>query len=128
MQTPFEITFRGMARSTFVDAATAAWLDRLRRVFDRIEHCHVWIDLPHRHRRGLPFQVKVVLAVPGTDGVVVHGQNTDVYLALGEAFLAARRQLSHLARARRGAAKRHATAPIRWSAADRAAAGSERAP
>jgi ribosome-associated translation inhibitor RaiA len=108
MQAPLEITFRGMAPSTFVDVAVATWLERLSHVCDRIQHCHVWIDLPHRHRRGLPFQVKLMLAVPGTDGVVVHAESIDVYLAIADAFLTARRQLQDIAQMRRGEVKRHA--------------------
>ena len=97
-----------MAPSTFVDVAVATWLERLSHVCDRIQHCHVWIDLPHRHRRGLPFQVKLMLAVPGTDGVVVHAESIDVYLAIADAFLTARRQLQDIAQMRRGEVKRHA--------------------
>jgi ribosome-associated translation inhibitor RaiA len=108
MQVPLEITFRGMTPSAFVDAAVATWLERLNHVYDRIQHCHVWIDLPHRRRRGLPFQVKLTLAVPGTDGVVVHAESTDVYLAIADAFLAARRQLHDIARVRRREVKQHA--------------------
>jgi ribosome-associated translation inhibitor RaiA len=108
MQVPLEITFRGMAHSTFVDVAVAAWLERLSQVCDRIQRCHVRIDLPHRRRHGLPFEVKLTLAVPGTDSVVVQAENTDVYLAIADAFLAARRRLQELARMRRGEVKRHA--------------------
>lgn len=108
MQIPLEITFRGMAPSPFVDAAVAAWLDRISHACDRLQHCHVRIDLPHRRRRGLPFQVTLTLAVPGHDDVVVHCEQADVYLAIADAFLTARRQLLDLARIRRGEVKRHA--------------------
>jgi len=108
MQVPFEITFRGMEPSTFVEVAVGAWLERVVHVHDRIQHCHAWIDLPHRHRRGLPFQVKLMLAVPGTDGVVVQAESTDVYLAIADAFLAARRRLQDVAQMRRGEVKHHA--------------------
>jgi ribosome-associated translation inhibitor RaiA len=108
MQVPLEITFRGMTHSPFVDVAVATWLERLSHVYDRIQHCHVRVDLPHRRRPGLPFQLKLTLAVPGTDGVVVQAESTDVYLAIADAFLAARRQLQDLVHMRRGEVKRHA--------------------
>jgi ribosome-associated translation inhibitor RaiA len=108
MQVPLDITFRGMAPSTFVDVAVATWLERLSHVYDRIQHCHLWIDLPHRHRPGLPFQVKLMLAVPGTDSVVVHTESTDVYIAIANAFLAARRRMQDIAQMRRGEVKHHA--------------------
>jgi hypothetical protein len=108
MQVPFEITFRGMEPSTFVEVAVATWLERVSHVYDRIQRCHVWIDQPHRHRRGLPFEVKLMVAVPGTEGVVVRAESTDVYLALADAFLGARRRLQDIAQMRRGEVKRHA--------------------
>jgi hypothetical protein len=108
MQASLEITFRGMAPSAFVEAAVATWLERLGHVSERVQHCHVRIDLPHRRRPGLPFQVAMTLAVPGADSVVVHGERDDVYLAIADVFLAARRRLQDLAQIRRGEVKRHA--------------------
>jgi ribosome-associated translation inhibitor RaiA len=97
-----------MTPSTFVEAAVAAWLERLGHVCERIQHCHVWIDLPHRRRRGLPFQVKLTLTVPGRDVLVTHAERSDVYLAIADAFLAARRRLHDAAEIRRGDVKHHA--------------------
>jgi ribosome-associated translation inhibitor RaiA len=108
MQTALEITFRGMTPSPAVEAAVATWVERLEHVYDRIQHCHVWIDLPHHHRRhGTPFQVKIALTVPGAEAVVTHHEDLDVYLALTDAFLAARRQLQDHAQIRRGDVKHH---------------------
>jgi ribosome-associated translation inhibitor RaiA len=97
-----------MTPSAFVEVAAATWLDRLRHVCDRIQHCHVRIEQPHRRRRGLPFRVTLTVTIPGSDSVVVHGERTDVYLAIADAFLAARRQLQDLAQIRRGDVKQHA--------------------
>jgi len=109
MQVPPEITFRGMTPSPSVAAAVATWVERLTHVYDRIQDCHVWIDLPHRHRRrGARFQVKISLAVPAAERVVSHDEDNDVYLALADAFVAARRQLQDHARIRRGDIKHHA--------------------
>jgi hypothetical protein len=108
MQAPLEITFRGMTPSAFVEVAAAAWLERLSHVYDRIQHCHIRIELPHRRRRGLPFRVTLTLAIPGSDSVVVHGERTDVYLATADVFLVARRRLQDLAEIRRGDVKHHA--------------------
>lgn len=108
MQAPLEITFRGMAPSAFVEAAAATWLERLSHVSDRIQHCHVTVDLPHRRRRGLPFHVTLALSIPGSESIVVHGERADVYLAIADTFLTARRRLQDLAQIRRGDVKRHA--------------------
>jgi ribosome-associated translation inhibitor RaiA len=112
MQASLEITFRGMPPSPAASEAVAEWVKRLEHIHDRIQHCHVWIDQPHRHRRrGSPFQVKIALAVPGAEPVVTHHEDSDVYLALADAFLAARRQLHELARIRRGDIKHHTASP-----------------
>jgi len=109
MQAPLEITFRGMEPSTFVEAAIATWVERLGHVYDRIQDCHVWIDLPHRHRRhGAQFRVTIRLAVPEAEPITSHDEHTDIYLALADAFVAARRQLQDHARIRRGDVKHHA--------------------
>lgn len=98
-----------MAPSPTVEAAIATWVERLGHVFDRIQHCQVWIDLPHRHRRrGSQFQVKVSLAIPDAVSIVGHDSHDDVYLAIASAFAAARRQLLDHAQIRRGEIKHHA--------------------
>jgi putative sigma-54 modulation protein len=103
MQIPLELTFHGMAPSAAVEAAVTRWLERLERTYDRIHHCHVWIDRPHRHqRRGAPFQVRIVIGVPGGEITAAHDQgHADVYLAIADAFLRARRQLRDRAAIRR---------------------------
>jgi ribosome-associated translation inhibitor RaiA len=108
MQASLDLKFRGMAPSPSVEAAVSTWMERLGHIHDRIEHCHIWIDVPHHHRRrGADFQVKVALTIPGAD-VVTHDHGDDVYLVLAHAFLAARRQLQDHARIRRGEVKHHA--------------------
>jgi ribosome-associated translation inhibitor RaiA len=110
MAIPVEITFLGMARSPALEAAVARWVKRLEHSYPRILNCHVRISLPHRHRRrGAPFDVKLVLAIPGDELVVTQEQaHSDVYLALADAFIAARRELRDRARIRRGGIKQHA--------------------
>jgi ribosome-associated translation inhibitor RaiA len=110
MQAPLDLTFRGMAPSPFVEAAVSTWMERLGHIHDRIQHCHVWIDVPHHHRRrGAEFQVKIAVAIPGAD-IVSHHTGDDVYRALAGAVLAARRQLQDHARICRGDVKHHAAA------------------
>ncbi|HWU86740.1 MAG TPA: HPF/RaiA family ribosome-associated protein [Kofleriaceae bacterium] len=114
MQTPTNITFRSMDASPAVEQAVADWCDRLEHTYGRIGHCSVVIELPHRrHRHGKTFHVRIELALadrtiavsrdPGHDHA-----HEDVYVALGDAFRAARRQLQDYARIRRGDVKLHA--------------------
>ena len=110
MQNPVEITFRGMEPSESVERFVRAWADKLDHVFERIERCEVVIEAPHRHRHGQPFRVRIALAIPGPDIVVnrdpaADGPHEDVYVALRDAFRAARRQLEDRARVMRGDVK-----------------------
>ena len=87
-------TFRDMPPSPALQAAAERWVARLEQVFDRIVGCHVSIEKPHRHHlHGSPFQVNIVLAVPGAQIAVSNQPNEDAYVALADAFRAARRQL-----------------------------------
>ena len=109
MQVPLEITFRGMSSSPAVEEAVGRWVERLTHAFDRIMNCHVWIELPHRHQRqGAEFSIRIALAVPGREIAVHQDGKDDVYVALADAFLAARRQLQDHARISRGDVKLHA--------------------
>jgi ribosome-associated translation inhibitor RaiA len=92
------ITFLGMTRSAAVEAQVQRWVDRLERSFGRLLRSEVWIEQPHQHnRKGKTFRVRVELAVPGTMLVVSRDTadhaHENVYVALSDAFRAARRQL-----------------------------------
>ena len=114
MRPPLEITFRGMLASEAVEAMVTRWFARLERVFDRVHHCAVTIELPHRSQhQGAMFHVKVELGVPDATIVVSrdHGadpSHEDVYVAIADAFHAARRQLQSYAANRRGDLRGHA--------------------
>lgn len=94
-----EIKFQGLDPSPAVEAFARAWVAKLDRVYDRIGRCDVVIASPHRHHRhGRRYHVRVVLAVPGPDIVADaspadDGSHEDVYVAVRDAFRAARRQL-----------------------------------
>ncbi len=109
-----QITFLGMARSAAVEAQVQRWVKRLEHSFGRLVRCEVWVEQPHRHnRKGNTFRVRIELAVPGTTLVVSRDTGVDhahenVYVALADAFRAARRQLQDHATVRRGEIKLHA--------------------
>src|SRR5262249_34792593 len=88
------MTFRDMPRSPSLQAAAERWVARLEQVSDRIVGCHVAIEKPHHHRlHGTPFQVNLVLGIPGAHIAVTNQLNEDAYVALADAFRAARRKL-----------------------------------
>jgi len=89
------------------------WVGKLETAYQRIERCDVVIDRPHQHHhQGQHTRVRVTLAVPGPDVVVsrdhaLDGSHEDVYVAIRDAFRAARRQLEDHARRVRQEVKTH---------------------
>jgi ribosomal subunit interface protein len=107
MQVPLHITFREMDPSAAVDERVrekAVWLEQF---CDDITACHVVVEERHRHRhQGRLFHVRIDLTVPGKVLVVnrephEHQAHEDVYVAIRDAFDAARRQLEDFVRERR---------------------------
>ena len=90
------------------------WVARLEHAFERIERCAVVIEVPHRHQRqGNVFHVRVEVTVPDRTIAVsrdpgLDHAHEDVYVAIANAFRAARRQLQDHARIQRGDVKIHA--------------------
>jgi hypothetical protein len=114
MPVPVDITFRGMSPSPSVEQAVRRWAGRIENTYGRILRCTVVVEQPHKSQRhGQTFHVRVDLAVPertistGRD----HGRDPgheDVYVAIADAFRAARRQLQDHAQIQRGEVKLHA--------------------
>ena len=114
MQEPLDITFRGMSRSPSVEVAIERWVHRLERTYGRILGCSVVIEQPHRHHhQGNVFHVRVALRVPGHEFAIAceparDERHEDVYVAVADAFRAARRRLHEHARILRGDVKHRA--------------------
>ena len=106
MKIPTEITFKGIEHSDSVEAACQRWAARLEHMYDRITKCNVTISQPHKlHRHGSEFNVSVVLEVPGSEIAATHIRHEDIYVAVADAFRAARRQLADQVDQRRGFVK-----------------------
>ena len=114
MQAPVDITFRGMETSLAAESSVQRWVDRLEHMYGRILSCSVVIEVPHRHQRhGRTFHVRLSLAVPNHDIEVSQdpgdeGAHEDLYVAISDAFRAARRQLQDFSAIQRGDIKLHA--------------------
>lgn len=104
MQIPVDITFKEIGKSEALEARVRDWVEKLERVYDRIVRCEVLIEVPHRHHRnGRQYHVRVRLTVPGGEIVTSHDPgpdeaHEDAYVALRDAFHAARRQLEDYVR------------------------------
>lgn len=110
MQHPTEITFHGIEHSDAVEMAIQRWVARLEQIHARLTKCGVVVSQPHRrHRHGSQFQVSLVLEVPGLTDVisVTHVMHEDIYVAIADAFRAARRQLKARVERRQGFVKTH---------------------
>lgn len=111
MKLPLQIAFRNMDPSDAVEAKIRARAGSLERFAAGITSCRVAVEKQDRHRhQGNLFRVRVDLTVPGRE-LVAGGKrdadpaHADVYVAIRDAFDAARRQLEDYARRRRGDVK-----------------------
>jgi ribosome-associated translation inhibitor RaiA/cold shock CspA family protein len=116
MQIPLEIAFRNMEPSPALEARIRKLAAGLEKFSPQIIHCHVIVESPHRHQhQGRLFDVALRVTVPGGEIVIGRGDEAshaheDVYVALRDAFKAARRRLQDHERQRRRQVKLH-TAP-----------------
>ena len=99
MSFPLQITFRDFEATPSLEQAIRRWASRLERTDAQIERGQVVIAQPHQHhRQGRHFHVRIALTVPGGEVVVSRecdedAAHEDAYVAIRDAFRAARRQL-----------------------------------
>lgn len=99
MKTPLQITFRDMPPSDALEAHIREKAQKLEQVFSDIISCRVVVEQPAKHQQqGAPFNIRIDLGVPGQEIVVDRQENEDAYVALRDAFDAAKRQLEDYAR------------------------------
>jgi len=118
MQVPLQITFRHMPPSPAFEARIRELVDRLQKFSPDIMRCHVTVEAPpkHQHQGGL-FDVRIDLTVPEKEIAIrrthpVDHSHEDPYVALRDAFRAARRQLEDYERKRRPPAKTRVGPPL----------------
>jgi ribosomal subunit interface protein len=108
MQTDLQITIRDMEHSPALEERIRDKVKKLEQVYPRIMGCRVVLEAPHRHKQqGKQFIVRLDVTVPGKEIVVNHDHHEDAYVALRDAFNAARRQLEEYGRIQRGDVKNH---------------------
>jgi cold shock CspA family protein/ribosome-associated translation inhibitor RaiA len=113
MQTQPQVSFDDLPVDDAVRDAALDHIAQLETFSDRITGCHVVVAQPHRHHReGRLYSVRVDLVVPGGEIVVnrdhhLDHAHEDVFVALRDAFDAARRRLEDHTRRLRGAEKPH---------------------
>ncbi len=138
---PLQVTFRNMTPSEAVEADIRQKAAKLNLFYDNIMGCRVVVEAPHRHhRKGKLYHVRIDLTLPGGELVIKHepkritdppkhsqkapevelaetresskyAAHDDIYVAIRDAFDAARRKLQDYARCQRGAVKIHEARP-----------------
>ena len=113
MQQPLQITFRDIPPSENVETVIREKAEKLDQFFEKIMTCRVTVESPHSHNhQGRLYHVCVDITVPGAELVASrsHDKNhahEDVYVAIRDAFDAARRQLQDYKRKLKGKVKKH---------------------
>lgn len=94
MATQLQITVRNMPHSDALESRVRRQMAVLERIYPRITSFHVTLEAPHHHKHsGNHFNVKLDVRIPGGEIVVNRDHAEDAYVALRDAFKAARRQL-----------------------------------
>lgn len=105
MEFPVDITFHGVEVSRAVEERVLREARALETAYQRIIRVEVAVEAPHRSvAKGQRYHVRVNVEVPGKDVVISRDPGNDdahedVYVAIRDAFRAARRRLeSHVAK------------------------------
>lgn len=116
MRVPLQIQFHNLEPSDAIEAAARKYAEKLEQFHEEIISCRVVIESPHKHHyKGKLYHVVVDVRIPGDEVVVSRmpddqHAHEDVYVAIHDAFRAARRQLQDKLKKRRGRVKSHAGA------------------
>jgi cold shock CspA family protein/ribosome-associated translation inhibitor RaiA len=119
MQVPLKVTFEGGLESTpALEARIEREARKLEQFGERITACSVaLIGRSHNRRKGDLYQVRIHISMPGRADVVVDRNpsadhaHEDPYVAVRDAFAAARRQLQDHERRFEGKTKAHEAPP-----------------
>lgn len=108
MDTPLEIQFNGLDRSEAIEAHIVEKVAKLKKRFERMSHCRVVIEVPHRNparaTKSKIYNVKVEIAIPSHKSIMVTHErdddhtHDDILIAIRDAFAAAERQAKVLNR------------------------------
>jgi ribosomal subunit interface protein len=115
MKLPMQVTYRNMSPSAAMEDNVREKVEKLDQFYDQIMSCRVMIEAHHKHHHeGNLYHVRIDLKVPDEEIVVsrehdLHHSHSDVYVAIRDAFDAARRQLEDYIRRRRQHVKTHET-------------------
>lgn len=94
MKIPLQISSRKMTLSDHTVDVIKHKVKKLESFCDKIIACRIMVETPHRHKHhGSLFNISIDISVPGADLVVKKEANQDIFVAIRDAFDAARRQI-----------------------------------
>ncbi|MDA8100408.1 MAG: HPF/RaiA family ribosome-associated protein [Nitrospiraceae bacterium] len=108
-----QITLKNVPHSSAVEAKIREKIVKLDQFSSRLMGCRVTVEeCQRKQHQGKIFSVHIDMTVPGKELVVNRVENEDLYVAVRDAFDAAKRQLEEHSRKRRGDVKSHTEAPL----------------
>jgi len=94
MKLPLQITSRNVSLSENAEQTIREKAAKLDQFCDRIMGCRVLVESPHNHQQhGNHYNVRLDITVPGSEIVIKREENEDLYVAIRDAFDAARRKV-----------------------------------
>lgn len=112
MNTPLEISFKGLDKSAAIESKIAERAAKLEKHFDRMTHCRVVVAAPHKHsHKGKTYEIKIDIGIPGSAPLIVTHESAvgqaqeDLKIALRDAFDSAGRRLDDLVEKMNGSAR-----------------------
>lgn len=109
MELPVQVTFHGMKHSAALEQEIQERALKLEHFHPHLVSCRAVVEEAARHKQqGKEFVVRLDIKVPGGEIAINHDHSEDPFVAVRDAFDAARRKLEDHARRQRGDVKAHA--------------------
>ena len=107
MTIPMQVSFHGMAQSSALDTAIRQHAGKLDRFHPHLISFRAVVEQLARHKhQGKEFSVRLDIKVAGGEIAINRDHDEDPFVAVRDAFDAARRKLEDQVRRRRGDVKR----------------------
>ena len=107
MQIPVQVTFHGMPQSAALDTAIRQHAGKLDRFHPHVMSLRAVVEeVARRKQQGKEFNVRLDIKVSGGEIAINRDHDEDAFVAVRDAFDAARRKLEDHARRQRGDVKR----------------------
>ncbi len=112
MKIDLQITARNFELTDLIREQIREKVEKLDSFYSDIMRCRVVVEVPHRHKhKGILYDIHIYMTVPGGEIVVKRESNEDIYVAIRDAFDAARRKLEDYSRKQRGDVKQREEIP-----------------